>query len=713
MESYPDIKHLGKFEEKVDEGFLVRYSLNSKAFRVYNLETKRVEENLHIKFLENKPNVAGIGPTWLFDLDYLTDSMNYQPITAENKANKSAGPKEANHSAGTQKNIDTGDSKKDVKPAQEYCVLPSWSSYTSTIKSSEVKNGGDKPKEDTSLKLNEELVDQAHQIFMEELEKLNRQEKKANEAAKSLRKEFELNTKDLLLQEGTTKANSTNIINTVSPPNSTLGVFSTGGPSYPDEDDSQIPDLEDIYDNTSTEIFTNASYDDEGVILRDPKSAVSTRSKVEKGLAHALIKPKNISGALEDESWVDAMQEELLQFKIQKVYKNKKDEIGVVVRNKAILVAQGYRQEEGIDYDEVFAPVARIEAIRIFLAFASYMGFIVYQMDVKSAFLYGIIDEEVYVSQPPVFEDPKHPKKVYKVVKALYGLHQAPRAWYAALSAFLEKSGYRRGTIDKTLFIKKDKKGIMLILEKFDFMSVKHASTPIETHKPLVKDEEAADVDVHLYRSMIGSLMYLTASRPDIMYLKGKPKLGLWYPKESTFDLIDYSDSDYGGANLDRNPQQEVINFLVIGCFNGSAKSKQLWLLLLQRLNMLLLQIAKDRSCGFRTWIIAALESCPKHHMIAYLEKTDGNAKFHDIIHFLTRSSIHYALTVSPVVSTTFVEQFWMSVKSKTINNVRYINANVAGKPMTISEALIRSDLLFDDADGIDSLNNQAIFDTI
>ncbi|GKA84627.1 putative ribonuclease H-like domain-containing protein [Tanacetum coccineum] len=111
------------------------------------------------------------------------------------------------------------------------------------------------------------------------------------------------------------------------------------------------------------------------------------------------------------------------------VYKNKKDERGVVVRNKARLVAQGHRQEEGIDYDEVFAPVARIEAIRIFLAFASYIGFIVYQMDVKSAFLYGKIDEEVYVSQPPGFVDPKYPKKVYKVVKALYGLHQAPRAW--------------------------------------------------------------------------------------------------------------------------------------------------------------------------------------------------------------------------------------------------------------------------------------------
>ncbi|GKF09581.1 putative ribonuclease H-like domain-containing protein, partial [Tanacetum coccineum] len=193
------------------------------------------------------------------------------------------------------------------------------------------------------------------------------------------------------------------------------------------------------------------------------------------------IEPKKISEALEDEGWVDAMQEELLQFKIQEVwilidlpygkkaigtkwvYRNKKEERGVVVGNKAMLVAQGYRQEEGIDYDEIFAHMSRIKAIRIFLAFASYMGFIVYQMDVKSAFLYGTIDEEVFVSQPSGFVDPKFPKKVYKIVKALYGLHQAPRAWYATLSTFLLKSGYRRGTIDKTLFIKKDKNDIMLV----------------------------------------------------------------------------------------------------------------------------------------------------------------------------------------------------------------------------------------------------------
>ncbi|GKA17576.1 putative ribonuclease H-like domain-containing protein [Tanacetum coccineum] len=353
-----------------------------------------------------------------------------------------------------------------------------------------------------------------------------------------------------------------------------------------------------------------------------------------------------------------AMQEELLQFKLQQVwklvdlpngkraigtkwvFKNKKDERGIVIRNKARLVAQGHRQEEGIYYEEVFAPVARIEAIRLFFAYASFMGFLVYQMDVKSAFLYGTIREEVYVTQPLGFKDPNHPSKVYKVVKALYGLHQAPRAWYETLANYLLGNRFKRGKIDQTLFIKKQKGDILLvqdyvddiifgstnkelctsfeklmkdkfqmssmgeltfflglqvtqkedgifisqdkyvveILKKFNYTDVKSASTLVDLEKPLVKDGDADDVDVHLYRSMIRTLMYLTTSRPDIMftvcacarfqvtsktshllavkrifrYLKGKPTLGLWYSRDSPFELVAYTDSDYAGATQDR-----------------------------------------------------------------------------------------------------------------------------------------------------------------
>ncbi|GKD74843.1 putative ribonuclease H-like domain-containing protein [Tanacetum coccineum] len=173
------------------------------------------------------------------------------------------------------------------------------------------------------------------------------------------------------------------------------------------------------------------------------------------------------------------------------------------------------------------------------------MGFLVYQMDVKSAFLYGTIEEEVYVHQPPCFVDLAHPNKVYKVIKALYGLHQAPRAWYETLSSFLLENGFRRGTIDKTLFIKENKSDIIY--------------TPIESNKPLVKDEDGIDVDVHVYRSMIGSLMYLTASRPDIMFAVCACARFQVTPKDSYLNAVKRIFSDYGGASLDRKS-------ITVGC---------------------------------------------------------------------------------------------------------------------------------------------------
>nr|GEW17796.1 copia protein [Tanacetum cinerariifolium] len=191
---------------------------------------------------------------------------------------------------------------------------------------------------------------------------------------------------------------------------------------------------------------------------------------------------EDVFGAKADlNSLESTFQEELLQFKLQEVWtlvdlpyskraigskwisRNKLDERGIVIKNKARLVAQGHTQEDGIDYDEVFAPIARIESIRLFLAYASFKDFVVYQMDVKSDFLYGKIKEEVYVCQPLIFEDPNFPDKVYKVEKALYRLHQAPRAWYETLSTYLLDNGFQRGKIDKTLFIKRHKGDILLV----------------------------------------------------------------------------------------------------------------------------------------------------------------------------------------------------------------------------------------------------------
>ncbi|GJZ06197.1 putative ribonuclease H-like domain-containing protein [Tanacetum coccineum] len=327
------------------------------------------------------------------------------------------------------------------------------------------------------------------------------------------------------------------------------------------------------------------------------------------------------------------MQEELLQFELQKVwtlvdlpigkrvigtkwvFRNKKDKRGIVVRNKERLVAQGYTQEEGIDYDEVFAPLARIEAIRLFLAYASYMGFIVYQMDVKSAFLYGTIEEEVYVCQPPDFEDPYFPDKVYKKDKSDILLVQVyvddiifgytKKTLCLEFEKIMHKRFYMNYIGELTFFlglqVQQKDDGIFIsqdtyvadILKKFDYVTVKTASTPMEPNKALVKDEKANNVDVHLYRSMIGSLMYLTASRPDInfavyacarfqvtpktlhlhavkrifRYLKGQPKLGLWYPKDSLFDLEAFSDSDYAGASLDRKSTIGAKYVAAVNCY--------------------------------------------------------------------------------------------------------------------------------------------------
>nr|GEU35705.1 putative ribonuclease H-like domain-containing protein [Tanacetum cinerariifolium] len=210
-------------------------------------------------------------------------------------------------------------------------------------------------------------------------------------------------------------------------------------------------------------------------IIDDLSLATQTRSMTR------VAKDQGGLSQINNDDFHTSMQEELLQFKMQKVwvlvdlphkkraigtkwvFRNKKDERGIVVRNKAQLVAQGHTQDEGIDYEEVFAPVSRIEAIRLFLAYTFFMGFIVYQMEVKSAFLYGTIEEEIYVYQPSGFEDPDYLDKVYKVVKALYGLHQAPRAWYETLANYLLDNGFQRGKIDQTLFIKRQKGDILLV----------------------------------------------------------------------------------------------------------------------------------------------------------------------------------------------------------------------------------------------------------
>ncbi|GJW86988.1 putative ribonuclease H-like domain-containing protein [Tanacetum coccineum] len=531
------LDHLGKFDGKANEGFFVGYSVNSKAFRVFNSRTKIVEETLHITFLKNKPNVTGSGLEWLFDIDTLAKSMNYKLVVARNQTNGNVGTKES---------IDAGQVGKKTIPSHEYILLTLWTP--------------DSPISSSPRRSDDEVADDAGKKSTKD---------PANEGDKDdqdLRDEFEREFERLFVQgkEAEINIDSTNSISAVSSPINTVGtkdaddepmmpkLEDTGifGNAYDDEDFVAGGDMNNLESSMfASPIATTRVHKDHPVkqIIGDLHSVRQTRRVAKNSEEH--VEPKKVIQALTDPSWIEAMQDELLQFKLQKVwtlvdlpygkraigtkwvYRNKKDERGIVVRNKARLVAQGYTQEEGIDYDEVFAPVARIEAIRLFLAYASFMNFVVYQMDVKSAFLNGKIKEEVYVCQPLGFKDLEFPNRVYKVEKALYGLHQAPRAWVKGdillVQVYVDDIIF--GSTKKELCTEFEK----LMHKKFQMSSM--ASTPMETSKPLMKNENAKDVVVHLYRSMIGSLMYLTSSRPDIM----------------THHLIgSYTDRDYADQKL-------------------------------------------------------------------------------------------------------------------------------------------------------------------
>ncbi|GKA55163.1 putative ribonuclease H-like domain-containing protein [Tanacetum coccineum] len=323
--------------------------------------------------------------------------------------------------------------------------------------------------------------------------------------------------------------------------------------------------------------------------------------------------PKKVIQALKDPSWIEAMQDELLQFKLQ----NKKDDRGIVINNKSRLVAQGYTQEEGIDYDE---------------------------MVFKSAFLYGKIEEEVYVCQPPGFEDPDFPDRVY-VNDIIFGstkkklctefkkmMHKKfQMSFMGELTFFL---GLQVKQKEDGIFISQDKY-MTEILKKFGFSDVKTANTLMETHKPLLKDADGEDVDKHIY-------------------LKGQPKLGLWYPKDSPFDLVAYTDSDYAGASLDRKYTTREAGCVV----DSSCCSQVLWI---------------------------------QNQLLDY----------------------RYALTVNPTIYTSCVQQFWATTKVKTVNGEVQLQALVDGKKVIITDSSVRRDIQLKDAEGIACLPNADIFDMV
>ncbi|GKA86755.1 putative ribonuclease H-like domain-containing protein [Tanacetum coccineum] len=634
------IDHLGKFNGKADEGFFIGYSLNSKAFRVFNSRTRIVEENLHIRFSENTPNFLGSGPDWQFDIDALTRTMLIYHF----------------------------------------------------------------PKIQRVLK----MIDLNLQVMMERrLMKI--QEKIVNLLMK--KRNIMLTALTMLMLLAQMKlmllVEKTSIELPVDPDMPELKDYSI---FKDDEDVGAEADMNNL-DTTiqvspipTTRIHKDHHLDQ---VIRDFQSATQTRRMSNNLEEHGFEEPKKVIYALKDPSWIEAMQEELLQFKLQKVWTlvdlpngkraigtkwvfgNKKDEMGIVIRNKARL-----------------------------------------------------IEEDIYVCQPPRFEDPDFLHRVYKVKKALYELHQAPKAWYETLLTYLLDNEFQRGKIDKTLFIKRYKGDILLvqvyvddiifgstkkelcnafkklmhekfqissmgeltfflglqvqqkkdgifisqdkyvgeIRKKFGFTEVKTTSTPMETQKPLLKDEDGEEVDVHMYRSMIGSLMYLTSSRPDIMfavcacaryqvnpkvshlyvvkrifrYLKGQPKLGLWYPKYSHFDLVTYTDSDYARASLDRKSTTGV----------NAARHN---LLLLVKVNA-------------------------ARHNLLFLVKV--NAAKHNLLLLVKVNAAKLNLLLL----------------AKTINREVQLQALVNGNKVIITESTMRRDLQLEDVDGVDCLTNATIF---
>nr|GEZ56397.1 hypothetical protein [Tanacetum cinerariifolium] len=501
-------ENLRKFEAKGGEGYFIGYSMSSKAFRVFNKRTKRVEENLHVEFLENKAIEKGAGLNWLFDIDSLTKSMNYVPVDAGTNSTNLLGTKDA-----------ASQEVKKYVSSLRYIALPNW------VPDALLESSLCKPQDDCSTDAPESsgnsnptatstnpLADQSETLTVETPIPIV----SSLVPTAYLNDSPEPSSDTRLISESVANQIETpsldNILTLTNRFEDILGVITNSVDSDGVEADMDVKsaflygtiDEEVEFEALMHEKFQMSDMGelnfflglqvlrkDDGIFLSQDKYV----GDILKKFGYSDVRSSNTpmdkenpwgkDGTGKDNLWtlVDCPKG-VRPIRTKWVLKNKKDERGIVIRNKAMLVAQEHTQEEGIDYDEVFAPVARIKAIRLFLAFASFMGFTVYQMDVKSTFLYGTIDEEV-------------------------------------------------GTIDQTLFIKRQRGNFILVQvyvddiifgssnpqlskefealmhEKFQMsaMDVRSSNTTMDKENPWGKDRTRKDVDLHLYRSMIGSLM--------------------------------------------------------------------------------------------------------------------------------------------------------------------------------------------------------------
>nr|GEU39781.1 retrovirus-related Pol polyprotein from transposon TNT 1-94 [Tanacetum cinerariifolium] len=606
---YPtnDSENLGKLQPKADIGIFIGYAPTKKAFRIYNRRTRRIIKTIHVDFDE---------------------------LTATASEQNSSGP--VLH----EMTLPTISSGLVPKPTSSTPFVPS------------LRNDWDllfQPLFDELLTLPPSVDPPAPKVIAPITEVI------AQEPA-----------------ESTSSPSSTTVNQDAPSPSKSQTTLKTQPLVIPNDVEEDNHDIEVAHMGNDPRKWTK-DHPLENIIGQLARP-VSTRQQLHEQVLFCyydafltFIETKTYKDALTQSCWIEAMQEELNEFErlevwelvprpdkvmvitLKWIYKVKLDELGGILKYKARLVACGYRQEEGIDFEESFALVARLEAIRIFLVYAAHKNMVIYQMDVKTTFLNGNLREEVYVSQPDGFVVPDNPNHVYKLKKALYGLKQAPRAWYDMLSSFLISQDFSKGLVDPTLFIYRNDNNLLLVqiyvddiifaastpelcdifakimcskfkmsmmgkilfflglqifqsprgifinqskyaiesLKKYSFESCDLVDTPMVEKSKLDEDKEGKAVDPSHYHGMIGTLFYLTASRPDLQfvicmcawyqawptkkhlhavkkifrYLRGIVNRGLWYPKDSLIALIAFADADHAGCQDTRRSTSGSLQF--------------------------------------------------------------------------------------------------------------------------------------------------------